>query len=63
LLTNIRLDPSLILWFWRLGWAADGRANWEAIRMGGSATPDRDELRAFELALDAQVYDEVRPET
>ena len=31
--------------------------------MGGSATPDRDELLAFELALDEQVYDEVRAES
>jgi GNAT superfamily N-acetyltransferase len=30
--------------------------------MGGSATPDRDELLAFELALDAKVVDEVRRE-
>jgi hypothetical protein len=31
--------------------------------MGGSATPDRDELLAFELALDARVVDEVRAES
>ncbi len=30
--------------------------------MGGSATPDRDELLAFELALDTKVVDEVRRE-
>jgi GNAT superfamily N-acetyltransferase len=31
--------------------------------MGGSATPDRDALLAFELALDEKVYDEVRAES
>jgi hypothetical protein len=31
--------------------------------MGGSATPDRDELLAFELALDERVVDEVRRES
>jgi ribosomal protein S18 acetylase RimI-like enzyme len=31
--------------------------------MGGSATPDRDELLAFELALDERVVDEVRTES
>ena len=31
--------------------------------MEGSATPDRDEFLAFELALDEQVYDEVRAES
>src|SRR6201996_5603378 len=50
LLTNIRLDPSLILWF---------RRNWEAIHITRRATPDRDELLAFELALDERVCDEV----
>jgi GNAT superfamily N-acetyltransferase len=31
--------------------------------MGGSATSDRDEFLAFELALDEKVYDEVRAES
>jgi GNAT superfamily N-acetyltransferase len=31
--------------------------------MQGSATPDRDELLGFELALDEKVCDEVRPES
>jgi GNAT superfamily N-acetyltransferase len=45
------------------GWAAGGRANWEAIRMENSATPDRDRLLAFELALDERVCDEVHRES
>ena len=56
---------SLLLWFWRFGWAAGGRANWEAICMDaddGSETPDRDELLAFELGLDERVVDEVHRE-
>jgi hypothetical protein len=31
--------------------------------MGGSATPHRDELLRFELALDEKVVDEVRGES
>jgi GNAT superfamily N-acetyltransferase len=36
--------------------------NWEAIHITARATPDRDELLAFELRLDEQVCDEVRRE-
>src|ERR1700744_2589566 len=63
LLTNIRLDPSLILWFSRLGRVAGGRPSWEAICMDEEAatreTRERDELLAFELGLDERVVDEV----
>src|ERR1700761_5517249 len=63
LLTNIRLDPSLILWFSRLGRVAGGRPSWEAICMDDEAarseTRERDELLAFELGLDERVVDEV----
>src|SRR5262249_46574993 len=59
LLTNIRPGSSLTL----ILTAAGGRANWEAIRMEAPMTSDRDELLAFELALDEQVCDEVHRES
>src|SRR6202012_4405019 len=37
--------------------------SWEAIRVEGSTTSDRDEFLAFELWLDEQVCDEVRRES
>jgi GNAT superfamily N-acetyltransferase len=49
--------------FCGFGCAAGGRTTWEAIRMEGAATSDRDALLAFELALDEQVDDEVRHES
>src|SRR5882762_7997655 len=63
LLTNIRLGSSLnSLILAALGCAAGGHTTWEAIRIAGATTSDRDELCAFELALDQQVDDEVRRE-
>src|SRR6185437_13562979 len=63
LLTNIRLAPPYCSGSGDFGWAAGGRANWEAICMNAKATrsetPDRDELLAFELGLDEHVCDEI----
>jgi GNAT superfamily N-acetyltransferase len=60
LLTNIRLDSSR---FEALAGRPAAARSWEAIRMPGSATSDRDALLTFELALDQKVCDQVHQES
>src|SRR4051794_4313052 len=59
LLTNMRLGSSLCA----LAGRPAAARNWEAIRMEGATTSERDELLAFELALDEKVCDEVHRES